>query len=148
MYKHILIPTDGSEVAEKGVAAGVEYAREVGASVTFFTAVPEYQPPSEAEVLSRAKVVSLAEHEQSSKQLAERILATAVARARAVGLVFSTDHECKDQPWEAIVDAAKRHGCDAIIMGSHGRKGLSRLFHGSQAIDVLTHSELPTLVVR
>jgi nucleotide-binding universal stress UspA family protein len=54
MYKHILIPTDGSEVAEKGVVAGVEYAREVGASVTFFTAVPEYQPPSEGEVLARA----------------------------------------------------------------------------------------------
>ena len=46
------------------------------------------------------------------------------------------------------MEAARKHGCDAIIMGSHGRKALSRLFHGSQAIDVLTHSDLPTLVVR
>lgn len=148
MYKHILIPTDGSQVAQKGVVAGVEYAREAGASVTFFTAVPEYQPPSEAQVLARAKVVSFAEHERNCKQLADRILAPAVEQARAAGLVFSTDHELCDHPWEAIVGAARRHGCDAIVMGSHGRKGLSRLVHGSRAIDVLSHCELPTLVVR
>jgi nucleotide-binding universal stress UspA family protein len=70
--------------------------------------LPEYQPPSEGEVLARAK----------------------------------------DQPWKAIVEAAKRHGCDAVFMGSHGRKGLARLIHGSQAIDVFTHSDIPTLVVR
>jgi nucleotide-binding universal stress UspA family protein len=148
MYKHILIPTDGSEVAEKGVAAGIEYAREAGATVTFFTAVPEYQPPSEAEVLGRAKVVSFAEHEQNSKRRAEMTLAPAQKAARAAGLVFSTDYAQSNQPWEAIVEAAKRHGCDAIFMGSHGRKGLARLIHGSQAIDVLTHSDIPTLVVR
>jgi len=148
MYKHILIPTDGSDVSDKGVAAGIEYARDVGATVTLFTAVPEYQPPSEGEVLARAKVISFAQHEENSKTLAERILASAVERARAAGLVFNTDYALRNQPWEAIVDAAKRHGCDAIVMGSHGRKGLSRLFHGSHAIDVLNHSDLPTLVVR
>lgn len=147
MYKHILIPTDGSDVAEKGVAAGIEFARETGAKATFFTAVPEYEPPG-GEVLSRSKVISLADHERNSETLAQGILAHAVREARAAGLVFETDHAQANRPWEAIVEAAKRHGCDAIFMGSHGRKGLSRLFHGSQAIDVLTHSELPTLVVR
>jgi nucleotide-binding universal stress UspA family protein len=148
MYKHILIPSDGSAVAERGVAAGIEYAREAGASVTFFTAVPEYQPPSEGEVLARAKVVSFAQHEQNSKRLAETILAPAVAEARGEGVVFSTDYALCNQPWEAIVEAAKRHECDAIFMGSHRRKGLARLIHGSQAIDVLSHSDIPTLVVR
>ena len=147
MYKHILIPTDGSEVAEKAVAAGVDFAREAGARVTLFTAVPEYEPPSEAQVMAR-RVVSMAEHASNAEKAATGILAHAVQAARSAGLEFATDYEQSNQPWQAIVNAAKRHGCDAIFMASHGRKGLSRLIHGSQTIDVLTHSDIPTFVVR
>jgi nucleotide-binding universal stress UspA family protein len=68
--------------------------------------------------------------------------------ARDAGIDFQTDHALNDHPWEAIVEAAKKHRCDAIVMGSHGRNALSRLVHGSQAIDVLAHTDLPTLVVR
>ena len=147
MYKHILIPTDGSEVAEKAVAQGIEFAREAKARVTLFTAVPEYAPPSEAQVFAR-RVVSMAEHARDSEETAKRILAQPSDLARAAGLDFDTDYEQSNQPWQAIVNAAKRHGCDAIFMASHGRKGLSRLVHGSQTVDVLTHSDIPTLVVR
>lgn len=148
MYKHILIPTDGSEVAHKGVAAGIDYAREAGAKVTLFTAVPAYEPPGEGHILSHARVMSLEEHERQSAIMANNILERAMQAARYAGVGFQTDYALNDHPWEAIVEAARKHGCDAIIMGSHGRKALSRLFHGSQAIDVLTHSDLPTLVVR
>ena len=148
MYKHILIPTDGSEVAHKGVAAGIDYAREAGAKVTLFTAVPAYEPPGEGHILSHGKVISLEEHERQSAGTANSILERATQAARDAGVDFQTDHALNDHPWEAIVEAARKHGCDAIIMGSHGRKALSRLFHGSQAIDVLTHSDLQTLVVR
>jgi nucleotide-binding universal stress UspA family protein len=147
MYKHILIPTDGSEVAEKAVAQGVEFAREAKARVTFFTAVPEYEPPSEAQVFAR-RVVSIAEHARESEENAKKILEHGAGLARAAGLEFDTDYEQSNQPWQAIVNAAKRHGCDAIFMASHARKGLSRLVHGSQTVDVLTHSDIPTLVVR
>jgi len=147
MYKHILIPTDGSEVAEKAVAAGVAFATEARARVTLFTAVPEYEPPSEAEVMAH-RVVSMADHERNSEKAANGILAHAAQVAREAGLEFDTDYEQSNQPWQAIVNAAKRHGCDAIFMASHGRKGLSRLIHGSQTIDVLTHSDIPTFVVR
>jgi nucleotide-binding universal stress UspA family protein len=147
MYKHILIPTDGSEVAEKAVAQGIEFAREAKARVTLFTAVPEYEPPSEAQVFAR-RVVSIAEHARESEESAKRILEHGTGLARAAGLEFDTDYEQSNQPWQAIVNAAKRHGCDAIFMASHGRKGLSRLVHGSQTVDVLTHSDIPTLVVR
>jgi nucleotide-binding universal stress UspA family protein len=147
MYKHILIPTDGSEIAEKAVAQGIEFAREAKARVTLFTAVPEYEPPSEAQVFAR-RVVSIADHARESEENARKILEHGTGLARAAGLEFDTDYEQSNQPWQAIVNAAKRHGCDAIFMASHGRKGLSRLVHGSQTVDVLTHSDIPTLVVR
>ena len=147
MYKHILIPTDGSEVAERAVTTGIDYARETGARVMLFTAVPEYRSPSECDVRAH-KVVSFADHARNSEVLARRILAPAVEKARAAKLSFETDYVESNQPWQAIIDAARRHGCDAIYMSSHARTGLSRLIHGSQTVEVLTHSDIPTLVVR
>ena len=147
MYKHILIPTDGSEVAEKAVSAGIEFARESGALVTLFTAVPEYESPSEAALMS-GWAVSVADHARESEKMAHGILAPASAQARAARLVFNTDYTQSDKPWQAIIDAAQRHGCDAIFMASHGRKGLAAAWHGSQTHEVLTHSKLPTLVYR
>lgn len=147
MYKHILIPTDGSETAAKAVEAGIELAREAKARVTLFTAVLEYQPPGEGKVMSR-NVVSLEEHERRSRELAEKVVAAAVERARAAGIEFDTDFAQSDRPYEAIVAAAERRGCDAIVMASHGRTGLARLWHGSQTAGVITHSSIPTLVYR
>jgi nucleotide-binding universal stress UspA family protein len=148
VYKHILIPTDGSPTAAKAVEAGIDYARETAARVTFFTAVPEYQVPYVSEDSPRKPVISVEEHERRSAEKARAILAPALERARTCGVEFASDHALSNTPYEAIVDAARRHGCDVIFMGSHGRKGLSRLVHGSQTIDVLTHTDLPTLVVR
>src|SRR5512134_1597128 len=103
MYKHILIPTDGSEVAEKAVAQGIDYAREAKARVTLFTAVPEYEPPSEAQVFAR-RVVSIEEHARESDSRANQILAHGAQLARAAGLEFKTDYEQNNQPWQAIVN--------------------------------------------
>jgi len=147
MYKHILIPTDGSPIAEKAVSAGIELARASGAKVTLFTAVPEYEVPGEGTVLAHG-VISIQEHARRSGLKANEVLAPAAEKARAAKLAFGTQHVQSNRPWEAIVDAAKRSGCDAIVMASHGRKGLSRLMHGSQTIDVLSHTDIPTLVVR
>lgn len=147
MYKHILIPTDGSEIAEKAVAAGIEYAAEAGAKVTLFTAVPEYRTPTEGEVMS-GRAVSIVDYEREAGKKAEDILSAATRKARAARLDFKTEFAQSNHPWQAIIDAAKRHGCDVIFMGSHGRKALSRLVHGSQALDVLSHCDIPTLVVR
>jgi len=147
MYKHILIPTDGSPIANKAVMAGIEFARESGAKVTLFTAVPEYQIPSEGQVTAH-QVVSIGEHARRSERKAQEILAPVAEKARAAQVEVRTRHAQCNRPWEAILDAAKASGCDAIIMGSHGRSGISRFMHGSQAIDVLTHTSLPMLVVR
>ena len=147
MYRHILIPTDGSITADKAVEAGIQLARDAGAKVTLFTAVPEYKPPSEAEIMGH-HVVSLFEHERRSEDKAEAILQPAAERARAAGLQCDTAFAQSDHPYQAIIDAAERHGCDLILMSSHGRSGLSELWYGSETGNVLTHSRIPTLVYR
>ena len=147
MYKHILIPTDGSEIAEKAVGAGIDFAREANAKVTWFTAVPAYQPPSEAELINR-QVTSPSEHDRRSREAAEKLLAGPARRAHAAGVACDTDYAQSDHPYEAIIAAAKRHGCDLIFMSSHGRKLLPALFYGSETRDVLAHSDIPTLVYR
>ncbi|HVJ24355.1 MAG TPA: universal stress protein, partial [Burkholderiales bacterium] len=116
MYKHILIPTDGSSTAQKAVEAGIDFARESGASVTFFTAVPEYEVPLASEVMAHKKVMSMEEHERRSAEKARAILAPSLERARTCGVTFDADHALSDRPYEAIIDAARRHGCDAIYM--------------------------------
>jgi nucleotide-binding universal stress UspA family protein len=148
MYKHILIPTDGSEVARKAVDAGIDYARETGARVTFFVAMPEYELPRTSELMAHKPVLSLQEHEERSAEKARALLAPALERARTCGVDFDSDHALSNKPSEAIIAAARRHGCDAIYMSSHGRSGLARLLHGSQTIEVLTHSDIPTVVLR
>jgi len=147
MYRHILIPSDGSQLAEKAVEAGIAFARSIGARVTGFTAVPEYKAPSHAELMS-GSAVSLDEHERRARLHAEPILERITQRARADGVQCSTDFAQSDHPYEAIVRAAEAHGCDLIFMASHGRRGLSALVHGSQAQGVLTRSRIPTLVFR
>ena len=134
-------------MADKAVSGGIEFARETQARVTLFTAVPEYRMPSEAQLLAHG-VESIVDHTRRSRQLAGEILAGAELRAKAAGLDVATDYACSNQPWQAIIDAARRNGCDAIFMGSHGRKGLAGLWHGSETREVLRHSDIPTLVYR
>jgi nucleotide-binding universal stress UspA family protein len=148
MYKSILIPTDGSATAEKAVIAGTDYARESGAKIVFFTALPEYEMPSEAELLARHKVQSIFEYEKQAETTARAILDKAAASAKDANIAFETDYALADLPYKAIIDAAKKHGCDAIFMASHARTGLPALWYGSQTHDVLTHSDIPTLVYR
>ena len=147
MYKHILIPTDGSQLSDKAVAAGVEFARFIHARVTGFTAVPEYQIPSEAELMSR-HAISLPDYERDAKKQAEITLQPIADRARAAGVEYDAEFTQSDRPHEAIIRAAQAHGCDLIFMASHGRRGISALLHGSETQGVLTHSTIPTLVYR
>ena len=147
MYKHILIPIDGSPTADKAIEAGIEFARSAKARVTLFTAVPEYQPPGDAELMAR-RVISLWDHERISRDRAQAILRPAAERLRAAGVECATAYAECNRPHEAIIDAARAHGCDLILMSSHGRRGLSELWYGSETHAVLKHSSIPTLVYR
>jgi len=147
MYKHILIPTDGSELSQKAIDAGIAFACFLHAKVTGFTAVPEYQIPSEAELMSR-HAISLTDYERDAKKQAESALQPIADRARAAGVDYDAEFTQSDRPHEAIIRAAQQRGCDLIFMASHGRRGLSALVHGSETQGVLTHSTIPTLVYR
>jgi nucleotide-binding universal stress UspA family protein len=147
MYKHILIPTDGSELAQQAVIAGIAFAKSVNAKVTAFTAVEEYPLPSEVEIMSH-HAKSLEQHTAEAKQKAEAILGPVRERAAAAGVACETRHALNDRPYLAIIEAADKQGCDLIFMASHGRRGLRALVYGSQAQGVLTHSKIPTLVYR
>ena len=101
MFKHILIPTDGSPLADKAVDAGLDYARDAGARVTFFIAVPEYRLPSEAQVYAHQRFPSIAEHAERSRETAHAYLAAAVVKASAVGVACETDYALSDYPAKA-----------------------------------------------
>ena len=147
MYTHILVPTDGSPTADKAVAAGIDYARETGARVLFFTAVHEYVVPGQAELMAR-RGMPLDEYERRAAQSAQAILAKVASLAKDANIAFATDYALSDHPAAAIVEAARRHGCDAIFMSTHARTGWSALVHGSETHDVLVNSDIPTLVYR
>src|SRR5437762_6152928 len=105
MYRHILIPTDGSQTAEKAVDAGTTYAREAGARVLFFTAVPEYAMPRESEMMARHHVTSIFEYEEQAAAKARAILDKAAAVAKDANIDFETDYALCDLPYKAIIDA-------------------------------------------
>jgi nucleotide-binding universal stress UspA family protein len=147
MFKHILIPTDGSRTADKAVKAGLDFARSIGARVTVFTAVPEYQLPVTSEI-AVGRLMPMQEYERRALQQAQSILERIAKRAKAADVPAATSAALSNHPWQAIIRAAKKHGCDLILIASHGRKGLSALVHGSETYEVLKHSKVPTLVIR
>jgi len=145
MFKHIMIPTDGSDLSRKAVLYGVQLAKESGARVTALTLSPPYNPATADGVLILG---GQEEYEAEARRFAERSLEQVKMAAEAAGVPCETIREIHDQPYRAIIDAALANGCDLIVMASHGRRGVSALLLGSETIKVLTHSTIPVLVYR
>lgn len=145
MFKHILIATDGSELAAKAVTQGLEMAKAFGAKVTAVNVTEPWVAVAPGEV---AMAFPLKEYEESVAANAARVLTAVADEATALGVECSRQH-VKDQfPAEGIVETAEKLGCDLIVMASHGRRGLMRFLLGSQATKVLTHTAIPVLVCR
>jgi nucleotide-binding universal stress UspA family protein len=144
MYKHLLIATDGSELAGKAVATGLQLAKALGAKATAVTVTEAWATmvPGEG-----AFVFPVEEYERAAARNAARILADVAARAQELGVPCETVH-VTEFPAEGIILTAKDKGCDLIVMASHGRRGLSRVLLGSQAVRVLTHATVPVLICR
>lgn len=147
MYKHLLVPVDGSKLSGKAVAQAIALAKPLKAKITVFYAAPEAPLPVYSEGVVYQQVPAKAYAAAMAKE-AERILAPVAARAKAAGVSADTRHAIASAPWEAILDAAKKAKCDAIVMASHGRRGVTAMLLGSETQKVLTHSKLPVVVVR
>ena len=147
MFKHILVPTDGSQLSLDTVRRAVGFARDAGATVTFFFAKPDYPVAfyGEGALIDPTTPEKFAEMaEQQSKE----ILGKAEALANEAGVGCDSRSSTSDIPYVAIIAAAQDAGCDLIFMASHGRRGISGLLLGSETQKVLTHSTIPVLVYR
>jgi nucleotide-binding universal stress UspA family protein len=147
MFKHILVPTDGSILSRDAVIWAVSFAKEAGARISFVCAVPlfpkMYLGPGAIFADSAPSIF----HE-NAETIAREILAAAEVLARAAGVECTKQVFSSDRPYEVIVSAASRNGCDLICMASHGRRGASAILLGSETQKVLTHSSIPVLVHR
>jgi nucleotide-binding universal stress UspA family protein len=145
MHRHILIPTDGSELSQNAIEYGMALAKSVNAKVTVLTV----STPFQTFAVEPGSVTDTPEqYAERMATLAAKYLDVAKAAALAAGVSCETMHVEHDQPYLAIIETAARKVCDLIVMASHGRRGISAVVLGSETVKVLTHSAIPVLVVR
>ena len=143
MFRHILLPTDGSPLSQAAVRAGVQFAKTIQARVTGLCVIPKLRYLSYDSELSgdvRNRIAG------ACRAHAEKAVSAIAQAAREAGVPCDTVYETNDYPYEAIIKAADKKGCDLIIMASHGRRGVAGLLLGSETQKVLTHSRVPVLV--
>ena len=145
MFKHLLLPTDGSELSQAAIRKGLRFAKECNARVTGVSVTPEFRVFTfDTTMLEDTNERFLAE----SREQAQKHLAMLEQAAAAEGVRCETVVEVSDHPYEAIIRAAEQHDCDLILMASHGRRGVQGLLLGSETQKVLTHTKIPVLVYR
>ncbi len=147
MFKHILLPTDGSTLSLRAAKNAVRFAKVHGARITAFYAAPEYHPNIAGDYLP-ANFVPLGVFQTQIKKTAGKYLDQIKKLADVGGVACSGVYVTNDFPFEAIIKAAKERKCDLIFMASHGRRGIAGLLIGSETNKVLTHCKLPVLVYR
>jgi nucleotide-binding universal stress UspA family protein/hemerythrin-like domain-containing protein len=143
MYRHLLVPTDGSELSANAIAQDVTLAATIGAKVTFFNARSDFAATEEGALERTVAPDAFIEHAAGA---AAGVLAKAEEQARRSGVEFASIARTSDRPYEAIIDVAEAEGCDLIFMASHGRRGIRGLMLGSQTQKVLAHARIPVLV--
>jgi nucleotide-binding universal stress UspA family protein len=147
MFKHILLPTDGSPVANKAVKAGIALARELGARVTGYYAMERVPPPVYAEgYIPDPQTIAL--WDKRAKEYGEKQIAAMAKLAKAARVRFQGVCARADTPADGIVRTARRKGCDSIFMASHGRSGIAKLVMGSVTDRVMRTSNVPVIVYR
>jgi nucleotide-binding universal stress UspA family protein len=145
MFKHLLLPTDGSPASEAAIQQSIQLARDLHAKVTGLHAIPEFHVFTyQSEMLEDTREQFI----KDSQDHAVKFLAVVQKAAAEAGVACDTAYVVSDHPHEAIIKVAEERGCDLIAMASHGRKGMSGLLLGSETQKVLTHSKKPVLVFR
>jgi nucleotide-binding universal stress UspA family protein len=145
MYKHILIPTDGSPQSRKAIAGAIELAKAIGAKVTGIFAAPPATP-----ILYRDHVPSgfgtMTDQKRVIDETASRYLAIIDQAAKKAGVPCEVMMVTSDYPADTILATAKKKKCDLIVMATHGRRGIKGVLLGSETQRVVTHAEIPVLV--
>jgi nucleotide-binding universal stress UspA family protein len=146
MFKTLLVPTDGSPPADKAAAAAVKFAKEIGGKIIGISVA---EPHPSAALLSDSDFFGNTHgFQQKAHDLAKGYVEKIAAAARAANVPCETVAVHSTRPDQEILDAAKKYNCDLIFIASHGRKGLTGLFVGSETQKVLAHSTIPVLVFR
>lgn len=146
-FKHILVATDGSRLAARACHSAIALARSSGAELTAFHAIPAYIPMGTIDaMMSEPMIYATLDEKRATKRHAQRVVDGVRKRAKAAGVKCDGDVAEGEQPWRAIIAAARKHHCDLIVMASHGRSGFDRLLLGSETSHVLTHAKVPVLV--
>ncbi|UOD51094.1 universal stress protein [Orrella daihaiensis] len=148
MFKKILIPTDGSALSAQAANAGVSFARSVGAEVVALYVGQPFAATIGFDGMAAAYAITDEDYEKASAEQAKKYLQAVVDRAETAGVKVSSESVTNFNVADGIVDAAGKHGCDLIFMGSHGRSGLSRLLLGSVTAKVLSLAQVAVLVYR
>ncbi len=145
MFKSVLIATDGSELSKKAIATGIGLAKALGAKVTGVTVTPSWASiaPGEAAI-----GFPIDEYIRAMQENAKAILKDVAEASKEAGIECTLIHKPDQLAADGILSAAESMKCDLIVMSSHGRRGLQRLFLGSQAQEVLTRSSIPVLICR
>lgn len=147
MYKHLLIPTDGSELSQRTVDEGVQLAATLKARVTFLYVQPDFPIPFGGEGMMLAPE-GREEFARSAQEVAHKVLEAATKTAEQVGVEAQARTSVSDAPYEVIIQTAIDEACDLVFMASHGRRGVAGLLLGSETHKVLTHCKVPVLVCR
>jgi len=145
MFRHILLPTDGSELSSAAIREGIRFAKSIGAKVTGLCVMPMQVPFF---YQKRMPKEALEESYQRLRKMAETYLSVVAKAAVEAGVAYDLVCENSDFPYEAIIRVAEQRGCNLIMMASHGRRGVRAILIGSEVQKVLTHSTIPVLVYR
>jgi nucleotide-binding universal stress UspA family protein len=145
MFKHVLLPTDGSKLSDKSIRHGIRLAKSLQAKVTALHVIPKYHTFTYQSDMLEA---SREDYTRASEKKAEEFLRHVKRVANSAGVECDTIHAMSDQPFKEIIRTAEKKDCDLILMASHGRKGIEGLLLGSETQKVLTHSKTPVLVYR
>jgi nucleotide-binding universal stress UspA family protein len=146
MYKHILVPTDGSTLSLTAARAAGKLAAKLKARITAIYVIQPFMPRVTSEDIVYHAAYTMKAYREDTRKSADKALARLSAATGGVACGKLTPTHA--HPWEAIIDAAKKQRCDLIVMASHGRRGLAGLLLGSETQKVLTHSKTPVLVCR
>lgn len=145
MFKHILLPTDGSDLSQIAIRKGVQFAKSIGAKVTGLCVI---SPMKNYLYLTEINDEFKEEMANRQKLEADRNCDFIEKVSKEAGVPCETLCEASDHPHEAIIEVCEKRGCDLIMMASHGRKGVASLLLGSETQKVLTHSRIPVMVLR